>query len=98
MSGDRPPRWHGRDPRDYQIVVLGSLLTYGLGWLDFQVSWSTVLAILSSCLFTQYACTRPLAPEEMRAQERADFRPVALPAAPHEFLGPRDGHRHADHR
>ena len=64
MSSDRPPRWHGRDPRDYQIAVLGSLLTYGLGWLDFQVSWSTALAILSSCLFTQYVCTRRWRPKK----------------------------------
>ena len=57
MSGDRPPRWHGRDPRDYQIAVLGLLLAYGLGWLDFEVSGTTALAIPSSCLLTQYVCT-----------------------------------------
>ena len=27
----------GRDPRDYQIAVLGLLLAYGLGWLDFDL-------------------------------------------------------------
>ena len=37
----------GRDPRDYQVAVLGLLLAYGLGWLDFDLGGGTVFAILS---------------------------------------------------
>ena len=48
----------GRDPRDYQVAVLGLLLAYGLGWLDFDLGGGTVFAILSSCVLTQYLCTR----------------------------------------
>jgi Na+-transporting NADH:ubiquinone oxidoreductase subunit NqrB len=47
-----------RDPRDYQIAVLGSLLTYGLLALEFDVRPGQVPLTLAAVLATQWACTR----------------------------------------
>jgi Na+-translocating ferredoxin:NAD+ oxidoreductase RnfD subunit len=47
-----------RDPRDYQISVLGGLLVYGLLALDFDVGIVQVAVTLGSVLLIQYACTR----------------------------------------
>jgi len=47
-----------RDPRHYQIGVLTTLLIYGLVWLDFEITVSRVITILSVTLLTQYICTR----------------------------------------
>ena len=47
-----------RDPRLYQISVLGCLLVYGVGWLGFDVSMHQVGFTLATCLATQYLCTR----------------------------------------
>jgi len=47
-----------RDPRVYQIAVLGSLLVYGIGWLDFEVRPGQAILILAAVLLTQYCCTR----------------------------------------
>ena len=47
-----------QDPRHYQIAVLGSLLGYGLLWLDFEVSPQNAIVILGTGLLTQYICTR----------------------------------------
>ena len=46
------------DPRLYQIAVLGSLLSYGLMWLDFGVSGARIALVLAVCLSVQYICTR----------------------------------------
>ena len=46
------------DPRLYQIAVLGSLLSYGVLWLDLGVSGQQIAAVLSTCLAVQYGCTR----------------------------------------
>src|SRR5262249_26232967 len=46
------------DPRHYQIAVLGSLLAYGLLWLDFEVSLQNAVAIVTSALLTQHVGTR----------------------------------------
>ena len=46
------------DPRLYQIAVLGSLLSYGLMWLDFGVGGEQIAVVLSACLAVQYVCTR----------------------------------------
>jgi Na+-transporting NADH:ubiquinone oxidoreductase subunit NqrB len=51
-----PPRrqlW--RDPRHYQIFVLGSLLTYGICRLDLEVHAAQALAIVAAALVTQWA-------------------------------------------
>ena len=45
---------HRIDPRVYQIAVLGSLLSYGLIWLDFGVSWERITLVLA----VQYICRR----------------------------------------
>src|SRR5213593_252562 len=47
-----------RDPRLYQIAVLGSLLIYGIGWLDFEVAAGQAVLILATALATQFCCTR----------------------------------------
>jgi len=47
-----------RDPRHYQIAVLGALLAYGLIALDFEIALSSVAVILGTTLFAQYVCGR----------------------------------------
>ena len=57
-----PLRWlaqtfgGSQDPRLYQIAVLSGLLLYGVLWLDFAVSASQAVLLLSTVLLTQAAC------------------------------------------
>lgn len=51
-------RWRLRDPRLYQIGVLGSLLIYGVTRLDLEVRPLYATAMLGAVLGTQYVCTR----------------------------------------
>jgi Na+-transporting NADH:ubiquinone oxidoreductase subunit NqrB len=51
-----PPR--SIDPRLYQILVLGSLLVYGVAALDLEVRPAMAAVLLSTTLLTQAACTR----------------------------------------
>ena len=44
------------DPRLYQIAVLGSLLVYGMGWLDFEITPARVCLLLSTAIGTQAVC------------------------------------------
>ena len=46
------------DPRLYQIGTLASLLVYGMGWLDFDVTPARVFLILATVLATQAVCDR----------------------------------------
>jgi Na+-transporting NADH:ubiquinone oxidoreductase subunit NqrB len=46
------------DPRLYQIVSLGTLLTYGLLWLHFDVSIPQIAITFGIALLTQYVGTR----------------------------------------
>jgi Na+-transporting NADH:ubiquinone oxidoreductase subunit NqrB len=46
------------DPRHYQILILSSLLAYGLIRLRFDVSAAQALLTLGSALAAQWACTR----------------------------------------
>lgn len=46
------------DARHYQIAVLGLLLVYGIAALDFEIAASRAVAILTTALVGQYACTR----------------------------------------
>jgi Na+-transporting NADH:ubiquinone oxidoreductase subunit NqrB len=46
------------DPRLYQIATLASLLVYGMGWLDFDITVSRVCLLLLTVLTTQAACDR----------------------------------------
>ena len=52
------PSVHRRDPRLYQIASLGTLLTYGLFWLHFDVSVWQIGVTIGTALLTQYAGTR----------------------------------------
>lgn len=47
-----------RDPRHYQILILGALLAYGLFRLDLEVRAGQALAMAAAALATQFACTR----------------------------------------
>ena len=42
------------DPRLYQIGTLASLLVYGMGWLDFDITASRVVLLLTTVLATQW--------------------------------------------
>ncbi|MFY9825350.1 MAG: RnfABCDGE type electron transport complex subunit D [Thermoanaerobaculia bacterium] len=46
------------DPRIYQILVLASLLVYGVAWLDFEISAGRALELLGTALLTQLAFTK----------------------------------------
>jgi Na+-transporting NADH:ubiquinone oxidoreductase subunit NqrB len=46
------------DPRLYQIGTLASLLVYGMGWLDFDITLSRALLLLATVLATQAVCDR----------------------------------------
>ena len=47
-----------KDPRYFQIAVLGTLLCFGVFVLDFGIHWQNAVAIISSALVTQYLGTR----------------------------------------
>jgi len=47
-----------RDPRFYQVAVLGLLLCYGIVALDFGIRWQNALAIMTAAQFTQVLGTR----------------------------------------
>ena len=46
------------DPRLYQIGTLASLLVYGMGWLDFDITVARVVLLLTTVLATQWTCDR----------------------------------------
>jgi len=46
------------DPRLYQIATLASLLVYGMGWLDFGISFPRVCLVLLTVVATQAVCDR----------------------------------------
>jgi enediyne biosynthesis protein E5 len=47
-----------KDPRLYQILVLASLLVYGVTCLDLEIRPSQAVILLGMALLTQWACTR----------------------------------------
>ena len=47
-----------RDPRWYQIVVLGSLLSFGILVLDFGIRWQNAVAIMATAQLVQFVGTR----------------------------------------
>lgn len=51
-------RLQSLDPRFYQILVLASLLIYGVVSLDLEVQLSLAAAMLATAFLTQYACVR----------------------------------------
>ncbi|HSS76977.1 MAG TPA: RnfABCDGE type electron transport complex subunit D [Thermoanaerobaculia bacterium] len=52
------PRAWLQDPRIYQILVLASLLVYGVFRLDFEIGAGRALLLLGTALLTQLLCTR----------------------------------------
>jgi Na+-transporting NADH:ubiquinone oxidoreductase subunit NqrB len=46
------------DPRLYQIATLASLLVYGMGWLDFDITVPRASLLLLTVLATQAVCDR----------------------------------------
>jgi enediyne biosynthesis protein E5 len=46
------------DPRLYQIATLASLLVYGMGWLDFDITVPRASLLLLTVLGTQAVCDR----------------------------------------
>jgi enediyne biosynthesis protein E5 len=60
------------DPRLYQIGTLASLLVYGMGWLDFDISPGRVLLLLTAVLATQWICDRVWrVPQAFRSSARS---------------------------
>jgi Na+-transporting NADH:ubiquinone oxidoreductase subunit NqrB len=57
------------DPRLYQIGMLASLLVYGMGWLEFDITVARACLVLLTVLGTQAVCD---------SRER---RPVNIPSA-----------------
>ena len=57
-AGSLATRLRLRDPRLYQIGVLGSLLVYGVTRLDLEIRPLTAALLLGTVLATQYLCTR----------------------------------------
>src|SRR3954470_2986700 len=47
-----------RDPRLYQILILSSLLVYGVARLDLEIPAGRALLLLGVAQLTQHACTR----------------------------------------
>jgi len=47
-----------QDPRLYQILLLASLLVYGVVRLDLEIRPLRAVLLLATVLLTQYACTR----------------------------------------
>lgn len=47
-----------KDPRCYQIVVLFSLLLYGVGWLEFDIGAYGIAILLSAVIVAQFLCTK----------------------------------------
>src|SRR5258705_7067215 len=47
-----------QDPRIYQILVLASLLVYGVVRLDFEIGAGRALLLLGTALLVQLLCTR----------------------------------------
>ena len=47
-----------KDPRYYQVMVLGLLLAYGIVGLDFGIHWQNAVAIIATAQLVQLAGTR----------------------------------------
>ena len=47
-----------RDPRYFQVLVLSTLLAFGIGVLDFGIHWRNAAAIVTMAQLTQFIGTR----------------------------------------
>ena len=54
-----------RDPRCYQIGVLGALMAYGISALGFPISWGHATTVTSFALATQWAAGRLVGVERL---------------------------------
>jgi Na+-transporting NADH:ubiquinone oxidoreductase subunit NqrB len=59
------------DPRLYQIGVLASLLIYGIGWLQFDITPARAALLLATALATQWGCGRLLGGPPFRSSARS---------------------------
>jgi Na+-transporting NADH:ubiquinone oxidoreductase subunit NqrB len=59
------------DPRLYQICTLASLLVYGMGWLDFDISLPRVAVLLATVLATQFFCDQLVGGPPFRLSARS---------------------------
>jgi Na+-transporting NADH:ubiquinone oxidoreductase subunit NqrB len=59
------------DPRLYQICTLASLLVYGMGWLDFDITLPRVALLLATVLSTQLFCDRLVGGPPFRLSARS---------------------------
>ena len=69
------------DPRLYQIAVLGSLLVYGMGWLDFEITPARVALLLTTVTATQAVCDYLATDRSRRSAEtwrRANIRSALI--------------------
>jgi hypothetical protein len=58
MVFDRCAELLSKDPRYYQIAVLGSLLFYGVAWLGFDIGAPDIAILLGTVIGTQFLCTK----------------------------------------
>ena len=59
------------DPRLYQVCTLASLLVYGMGWLDFDITPPRVALLLATVLATQFVCDRLVGGPPFRLSARS---------------------------
>jgi enediyne biosynthesis protein E5 len=59
------------DPRLFQIGTLASLLVYGIGWLDFDVTPGRVILLLTAVLLTQWVGDRLVGGPPFRSSARS---------------------------
>ncbi len=81
------------DPRHYQILVLLSLLLYGVCWLQFEISLDQIVILLGGAVLTQCICTR------LRRLPTFDLRKsahLAMPAAADQQYSTFGRYRHRD--
>jgi enediyne biosynthesis protein E5 len=57
-SFERLSKLFRSDPRHYQILVLLSLLVYGVSWLQFEIGLNQIVVLLGGAILTQCICTR----------------------------------------
>ena len=47
-----------KDPRYFQVAVLGSLLAFGIAVLEFGIRWQNAVTIVATAQLAQFVCTR----------------------------------------
>ena len=80
-------RGRSMDPRLYQIATLASLLVYGMGWLEFDITARPRGAAAGDGP-RHAGRRRPARGPGRQLEERAHLGPLALPAAAHQRRRP----------